>query len=884
MPLFRRFPRTTPRDTDALYVARMLAWALQEPDVPCVLCGATGNVVPVSPCGHLVCRQCFDPSDYSACPICHRRLDAASPFLQPGPADAAADTAADAAAAAESGMPRPSGPPVRMQRLDLGAGLVPEATRLRDRLVGQAAPLDQAARDDLLVLVDATAPAGELSWLPEAVPVRQTLAVLTAHALASAPPERAAATRAAVAAQWQTATDIARTLWCLSGGDPGLDLPPRASAAAAPTGFARLTEWLRVPGEPRLGVPGVRIATLPRPLRRVVLDRLEALPPGNTVEDVLRHPTVWKRIAERLHPFESVATHPRASVVFSVLRESRHAPDSAAAEAIRVAAGEGWVRLVEASDGRVGARALTFGAQVERLLAERDVDGLLGLLGQRPGELIRRVGHLATWLGDDLPGQQRLVDAVAAAAARSAARVAFAAAAAVHDRDVLVCRPAASSAEQSRERAARVVALAAAGPETGRGPRDELPTDPGLAAARFAAGLPSESPLDRPWPRRVYFPSGAVARTWSVADGRPLLPAGVPDRLREAILAALTARAAGPDGARFDVAVLDAELAHVPIPAGTQRASGASAAYPRGALVGIPLAAALTPADDRAAPPDDDTLRLFLHWTDTATSRVDLDLSAMVFDDAWRPLAFCDYTALRSPLGLVHSGDLTSAPPPLGATEFLDLDLTRLGAVGVRYVAPMVLSYNDVPFDLLTDAFAGLALPDDGPLFDPARVLVRFDLRGDARRYLPFVVDLQWRELRWLDLHLGSTGYAHNIRSSGPRLAEVLADLDWAYGSGVRASCATLGEVIARARAARVLVLDRDEGWVDPAGQPVEAPQLAGARALVFAVTDPGALTAAAGASPAQLHPESVVVSAFGAPGATHSVDDLLAQLDLAQR
>ena len=37
----------------------------------------------------------------------------------------------------------------------------------------------------------------------------------------------------------------------------------------------------------------------------------------------------------------------------------------------------------------------------------------------------------------------------------------------------------------------------------------------------------------------------------------------------------------------------------------------------------------------------------------------------------------------------------------------------------------------------------------------------------------------------------------------------MLADLDWAYGSGTRASCATLGEVIARARAARVLVLDR---------------------------------------------------------------------------
>src|SRR5689334_17027943 len=55
----------------------------------------------------------------------------------------------------------------------------------------------------------------------------------------------------------------------------------------------------------------------------------------------------------------------------------------------------------------------------------------------------------------------------------------------------------------------------------------------------------------------------------------------------------------------------------------------------------------------------------------------------------------------------VHSGDLVSAPPQLGATEFLDLDRTRLLAAGVRWAVPVVLSFNDVPFEVLDAAFAG---------------------------------------------------------------------------------------------------------------------------------------------------------------------------------
>ena len=419
VPLYRSFPDTPPRRTDALYVSRVLASVFQQPDLPCVLCAAVGSVQAVSPCAHLVCRECFDPTDYSACPICHRRLDAATPYLQPAPIARSPGSGFRPGPRRRSVVEAPDPGPVRLQRVDLGVGLAEEAVRLRDRLVAQVSPLDAAARDDLLVLIDATAPAGDLGWLPDTVPARETLAVVTAHALAMATEQSAPTTRRAVAARWRTATDIARTLWCLSGGSPGLVVPPRsAHLTARPTGqatapptvpsataFARLTARLRVPGEPQVTVPTVRVSTISRPLRRAVLDRLEALPPATAVEDVLRHRTIWKRLAERLHPFESAATHPHVAVVFSVLRGSRHAPESAAAQAIRAAAAEGWARQVTDPDGRIGAHAHTFGAQVQQRLENRDVDGLLALLGQRPGELLRRVGHLATWIGDDPAGR-----------------------------------------------------------------------------------------------------------------------------------------------------------------------------------------------------------------------------------------------------------------------------------------------------------------------------------------------------------------------------------------------------------------------------------------------------------------------------------------------
>jgi hypothetical protein len=245
---------------------------------------------------------------------------------------------------------------------------------------------------------------------------------------------------------------------------------------------------------------------------------------------------------------------------------------------------------------------------------------------------------------------------------------------------------------------------------------------------------------------------------------------------------------------RFDVAVLDAGLALVPAPTRERAGSGQLAGWPRGSVRRL--------GDARI-------LRLFLHWTDADEDRVDLDLSCAFYDAAWRPLGLCDYTNLRfAGRAAVHSGDLTSAPPPLGATEFLDLDRAALAAAGVAWAVPVVLSFNDVPFEVLRAAFAGLALPQGRhEPFTAAYVLQRFTLRGNAKSLAPFVLDVGRGEAMWIDASLSTRGYGHNVGQNGPRLGRMAADLWEHYAAGNRATLLDLAAWHAAGRADRVVLM-----------------------------------------------------------------------------
>ncbi|TDU83125.1 RING finger family protein [Kribbella voronezhensis] len=674
VPLFRGFPESVPGNTETFYVNRVFARLLQEAHQPCVLCGELRTVHAVSPCAHLVCSSCWDGTDFSACPICLRPLDPHDPFLQPSREDfdsgelsgsrASATSSAGRAAAGLSGEDgRPPG--VRLQLLALAPAEAARSTAVE--LLSRRTPLSVVDRADLGVLLI------DPAWLPDDIPVRETRAVALA-ALVTEHPEL-------LDVLAETATDVLRLLYVLMDGDPSLRTPP------------------------------VRRLSAPRVTRRTILARLNRIPFENLVEDLHRHPRAWKRIAENLHPFEDATAYPATALAFAILRRTPLAPASrgrwldSGSAAGRAVFGEA-VRhpQVRVEDGRFVWK--TFASRLEGAFADARPGHALDLLRDRPGELVRRLVHLARALPADAHGT--LVDALTTAVS-----------------DV-----------------SPVVLTAALG---------QVRTPPGDL--------------------RLFFPRGGTTRLWTAVDEREPLPADLAAALSGVLVGEMLRRATGLPGIRR--AFLDEELAQLVAPGSERSSSSTLRRMTRGSVQPIP---------------DDKVLRLFLHWVEPAGQRVDLDLAVAVFDDQWAFVGLCDPTRLRFDQdAMVHSGNLTAAPGPRGATEYVDLDLTALRRVGARYVLPVVFSFNGVPFNALERGFVGL-LRDPVELFDPAAVEERYDLTGSARTLLPFGMDLRRRELRWYDVNLSAAGYGNSLVRNAGQVALMAATLEEVHGAGDRVS------------------------------------------------------------------------------------------------
>jgi hypothetical protein len=141
------------------------------------------------------------------------------------------------------------------------------------------------------------------------------------------------------------------------------------------------------------------------------------------------------------------------------------------------------------------------------------------------------------------------------------------------------------------------------------------------------------------------------------------------------------------------------------------------------------------------------TARLFMHWAQKqGAGSIDLDLSAVAYDVQGQPVAQCSFNSLRQP-GMVHSGDLRSAPLPAGATEYIDLDLARLRKAGAALVMASVYSFTSVPFSKMERASCGLMSRVDTDLgareMDLGSVRLKFDLRGEQTSCTLLAIDLR---------------------------------------------------------------------------------------------------------------------------------------------
>ncbi|MGW2090303.1 MXAN_6230/SCO0854 family RING domain-containing protein [Streptomyces sp. NPDC001880] len=375
-PLFRSFPASTPADTLAFYVDRVLSLLLQAPEQPCILCGSNGTVHAVAPCAHLVCTACFDGADFSACPICHRRIDTDDPFL--GPQHHRPSAGARRAL------------PERLRVLNYGGSLTDRTAHAAAELAGLMArtgALSPQDTDDLTTLLDETGDRTDVSWLPESIPGRETKARVLAWLLDD--PDQCQGVLPAVISRISTATDVLRLETVRSGGDAGLVTPTRFTAIS-------------------------------RPLRRALLQALDRLDVTLVAEDIDRRAQAWKHLAERLHPFEYATRYPNAALTFAALRETT-LTDDALSRALRATA-----RTVPvANTNRPKVALALWSTQVETALAKADVKRVLPLLTQRPGEFLRRLDHVLRLAGSDqahivLDALERAVPHVAPAVVLSA--------------------------------------------------------------------------------------------------------------------------------------------------------------------------------------------------------------------------------------------------------------------------------------------------------------------------------------------------------------------------------------------------------------------------------------------------------------------------------
>ncbi|MER5308461.1 hypothetical protein ABT034_11810 [Streptomyces sp. NPDC002773] len=245
------------------------------------------------------------------------------------------------------------------------------------------------------------------------------------------------------------------------------------------------------------------------------------------------------------------------------------------------------------------------------------------------------------------------------------------------------------------------------------------------------------------------------ARAWVADDTRPPLD----DADRERLIAVLDAesRRRLPLSGRL---LIDPDVLDVALPLSGRAASAGLGVLPRGSV----------------SPVEGELLRFFTYWRQ-AQRTTDLDLSALVLDEAYATVTWLSYTALTDVEGR-HSGDITEAPD--GASEFIDL---RLGAVRGTYIVPQVHVYSGEGFDEVAEGFFGFMLREGeqrGRPFEPRTVRMKSDLRGPGRVALPlaFRRDAEGRwHAHWLHLYLRGAPSANEVEGHRVTIAVVMRGL-----------------------------------------------------------------------------------------------------------
>ena len=170
-------------------------------------------------------------------------------------------------------------------------------------------------------------------------------------------------------------------------------------------------------------------------------------------------------------------------------------------------------------------------------------------------------------------------------------------------------------------------------------------------------------------------------------------------------------------------------------------------------------------------------VKAFIWWTNMDNSdgesyddgRVDIDLSAAIFDENWNYMEHVSYTNLKSErYKACHSGDIVNGGPVDGdgVSEFLDVDIDSVVKYGARYVVYQVYSFTGQTYADMPHAMFGWmerSDVDSGEIYEPKTVEQKMALAVGSPMCIPVIFDCVNREFIWCDMALAISGIHTNI-------------------------------------------------------------------------------------------------------------------------
>lgn len=267
-------------------------------------------------------------------------------------------------------------------------------------------------------------------------------------------------------------------------------------------------------------------------------------------------------------------------------------------------------------------------------------------------------------------------------------------------------------------------------------------------------------------PVRVFFPKGNLAKAMVIKNELPEINSNVCKNVARICREALIEQYKEKDF--LGKVYIDEDFKNYLVPFSQRSASKAVKTIVRGSKLPI--------KEDATA------VRGFIWWTNTDKTRnswdegrVDIDLSATIYDENWQYVDRVSYTQLRSAkYKAYHSGDITNGGSIKGdgVAEFIDVEIDAVAKNAGRYIAFQVYSFTHQNFSTLPNCRFGWMEREDvnsGEIFEPKTVEMKIDLTADSTVAIPVIFDCVERKFIWCDMNLqnaSSRFYGNNLESN----------------------------------------------------------------------------------------------------------------------